>query len=139
VPVRDHLPLLLRLGGAAQLSILIASALVPFRLNWKQDLASLPKLHAQMYWTYGGYIVLCIVAFGVGSLLLANDLAAGTLLARCVCGFVAVFWGARVALQPVFDAKPYLSTWWLKAGYHTLTVLFAALALLYGFAALAPQ
>jgi alginate O-acetyltransferase complex protein AlgI len=80
--MRDHLPLLLRLAGTAQLSILIASALVPFRLNWKQDLASLPKLHAQMYWTYGGYIVLCIVAFGVGTLVLADDLATGPLLAE---------------------------------------------------------
>lgn len=136
--MRDHLPLLLRLAGAAQLSILIASAFVPFRLNWKRDLASLPKLHTQMYWTYGGYIVGCIVAFGVGSLLLADELAAGTLLARCVCGFVAAFWGVRVALQPVFDAKPYLTAWWLKTGYHTLTVLFAALALVYGFAAAYP-
>jgi hypothetical protein len=137
--MRDHLPLLLRLAGAAQLSILIASALVPFRLDWKKELASLPKLHLQMYWTYGGYIVLCIVAFGAGSLFLADELAAGTLLARCVCGFVAVFWGVRVLLQPVFDAKPYLTAWWLKTGYHTLTVLFAALALTYGFAALTPQ
>lgn len=136
--MRDHLPLVLRLAGAAQLSILIASALVPFRLNWKRDLASLPKLHAQMYWTYGGYIVMCIVAFGVGTLLLADDLAAGTLLARSVCGFVAVFWGVRVCLQPVFDVKPYLSEWWLKAGYHTLTVLFVALTLAYGYAAFAP-
>lgn len=137
--MRDHLPLILRLAGAAQLSILIASALVPFRLNWKRDLASLPKLHAQMYWTYGGYIVMCIVAFGVGSLFLADDLAAGTLLARCVCGFVAVFWGVRVCLQPVFDVKPHLTEWWLKAGYHTLTVMFAALTLTYAFAALTPQ
>jgi hypothetical protein len=137
--MRDHLPLILRLAGAAQLFILIASALVPFRLDWKKELASLPKLHLQMYWTYGGYIVGCIVAFGLGSLFLADDLAAGTLLARCVCGFVAVFWGVRVGLQPVFDAKPYLTEWWLKTGYHTLTVLFAALTLVYGFAALAPQ
>lgn len=137
--MRDHLPLILRLAGAAQLCILIASALAPLRLNWKKELACLPKLHLQMYWTYGGYIVGCIVAFGLGSLFLADDLAAGTLLARCVCGFVAVFWGVRVGLQPVFDAKPYLTEWWLKTGYHTLTVLFAALTLVYGFAALAPQ
>jgi len=137
--MRDHLPLIFRLAGAAQLSILIASALVPFRLNWKRDLASLPKLHTQMYWTYGGYVVMCIVAFGLGSLLLADELASGTPLARSACGFVAVFWGVRVCLQPVFDAKPYLTEWWLKTGYHTLTVLFAALTLAYGFAALAPQ
>src|SRR5206468_581807 len=97
-----------------------------------------PKLHSQMYWTYGGYVVMCIVAFGLGSLLLADELASGTPLARSACGFVAVFWGVRVCLQPVFDARPYLTAWWLKTGYHTLTVLFAALTLAYAFAAFAP-
>ena len=136
--MRDHLPLLLRLAGAAHFGILIASALVPFRLNWRKELAGIPKLHFQMYLTYGGYIVGCIVAFGLASLLLTDDLAAGTPLARCVCGFVAVFWGVRVCLQPVFDAKPYLTAWWLKLGYHTLTFLFVAFTVVYGFAAFAP-
>ena len=53
---------LIRLAGAGQLSVLVAAALVPLRLNWKRDLASLPRLHRQMYWTYGGYVVLGIVA-----------------------------------------------------------------------------
>jgi hypothetical protein len=136
--MRDHLPLLLRLAGAAHFGILIASALVPFRLNWRKELAGLPKLHFQMYLTYGGYIVGCIVGFGLVSVLLADDLANGTPLARCVCGFVAVFWAARVGLQPVFDAKPYLTAWWLAAGYHTLTVLFSAFAVVYGCAAFLP-
>lgn len=137
--MRDHLPQLLRLAGVAQLGILIASALVPFRLDWKRELAGLPKLHLQMYWTYGGYVVGCIVAFGLSGLLLAEELASGTPLARCVSGFVALFWGVRLSLQPVFAAKPYLTTWWLKLGYHILTVVFAALTLLYGYAALSPS
>jgi alginate O-acetyltransferase complex protein AlgI len=109
---------------------------VPFRLNWKKEMAGLPKLHLQMYWTYGGYVVGCIVAFGLLGLLLPDELAAGTPLARCVCGFIALFWGVRVSLQSVFDAKPYLTAWWLKAGYHTLTVVFAALVLVFGYAAI---
>jgi hypothetical protein len=59
---------LIRLAGAGQLGVLVASALVPVRLNWKRDLAGLPTLHRQMYWTYGGYVVLGIVALGVISL-----------------------------------------------------------------------
>ena len=51
--------------GFSYVCVLAASALVPFRLNWKRDLAPLPKLHRQMYWTYGGYVVLGIVALGV--------------------------------------------------------------------------
>lgn len=134
--MNEHLPLLLRLAGAAHFGILIASALVPFRLNWRQELATLPKLHFQMYLVYGGYVVLNIVAFGVLTLLNADELATGSPLARGFCGFVAVFWGVRVCLQPVFDSKPYRTTWWLNAGYHTLTALFLAFTAVYGYAAI---
>lgn len=122
----------IRCAGAAHCGILVASALVPFRLDWKKDLASLPKLHRQMYWTYGGYIVGCIVAFAAISIACADELAAGSRLARCFAGFVAVFWGVRVGLQGVYDSKPYLTAGWLKLGYHALTVTFAALAAVYG-------
>jgi hypothetical protein len=133
--MNDHLPLLIRLAGAAHFGVLIASALVPFRLNWRKELAGLPRLHFQMYLVYGGYIVLCIVAFGLISLANADDLAGGRPLARWVCGFVAVFWGVRVGLQAVFDAGPYLTAWWLKLGYHTLTVFFLLFTAVYGYAA----
>lgn len=125
-------------GGVAQLGILVASALVPFRLNWKRDLASLPRLHRQMYWVYGGYVVLSIVAFGVLSLVHAAELAAGGGLARGFCGYVAVFWGVRVCLQAVFDVKEHLTAWWLTAGYHLLTGLFVGLTAVYGWAAVRP-
>ena len=49
---------------------------------------------------------------------------------------MAVFWGVRVCLQPVFDVKVHLTTWWLKAGYHLLTLLFLSFAALYAYAAL---
>jgi hypothetical protein len=129
------LPDLIRLAGAGQLSVLVASALVPFRLNWKRDLASLPTLHRQMYWTYGGYVVLGIVALGGISLGCADELAAGTPLARAVCAYGAVFWGVRLALQAVFDVRPHLTAWWLAAGYHALTGLFLFFAAVYGYAA----
>jgi hypothetical protein len=67
---------LIRLAGAGQLSVLVASALVPFRLNWRRDLAPLPTLHRQMYWTYGGYVVLAIVPLGGISLACADEPAA---------------------------------------------------------------
>jgi hypothetical protein len=126
---------LIRLTGAGQLSVLVASALVPFRLNWRRDLASLPTLHQQMYWTYGGYVVLGIVALGSISLACADELASGSRLARCVCGYGAVFWGVRLALQTVFDVGPHLTAWWLRTGYHLLTALFLSFTAVYGYAA----
>jgi hypothetical protein len=125
----------IRLTGAGQLCVLFASALVPFRLNWKRDLASLPTLHRQMYWTYGGYVVLGIVALGVISLACAEELAGGSRLGRAVCIYGAVFWGVRLGLQAVFEVKPFLTMWWLNAGYHTLTVLFLFFTVVYAYAA----
>jgi hypothetical protein len=129
------LPDLIRLAGAGQLCILVASALVPFKLNLKRDLSSLPTLHRQLFWTYGGYVVLGIVTLGVLSLACADELAAGSRLARAVCVYGAAFWGVRLCLQAVFDSKPYRTAWWLTAGYHTLTVLFLAFTVVYVVAA----
>src|SRR5262249_32049842 len=93
------LPDVIRVAGAVQLSILIASSLVPFKLNFKEDLSKLPMLHRQLYWTYGGYVVMGIIVLGVISLTCADELAAGSRLACAVCIYGALFWGIRVALQ----------------------------------------
>ena len=135
----DWLPSLIFLAGGAHLGILVASALVPFRLSWRTELAVLSLLHRQMYWTYGGYVVLSIVAFALISLFNAEELARGGGLARGFCLYVAVFWGIRVCLQLVFDVKAHLTHWCLKAGYHLLTVLFMCFTALYGWAALRPS
>jgi hypothetical protein len=127
---------LILIAGVGQLAILIASALVPFRLNWRGELQCLSRLHRQMYWVYGGYIVLSIVAFAALSILNSRELASGSALARGFCAYVAVFWGIRVGLQTVFDVKDHLTTWWLKAGYLVLTLMFAALTVVYTWAAL---
>ena len=82
--------------------------------------------------------MLSIIAFGLLSLTNAEELAAGGPLARGVCLYIAVFWGIRVLLQGVLDAKPFLTTWWLALGYHGLTVLFGYFTAVYGLAALWP-
>ena len=129
---------LIFLAGIGQLGVLIASALVPFRLNWRDELRPLARLHRQMYWVYGGYVVLSIVAFAVLSIVNANELASGGRLARGFCAYVAVFWGIRVILQGVFDVKEHLTTWWLKLGYFVLTLLFVAFTVIYGWSAVHP-
>lgn len=125
-------------AGWLQLSILVASSLVPVRLNWRESLAGLPRLHRQLYWVYGGYVVLSIVALGTISLLCAGELAQGSLLARAFCAYAALFWGIRLALQGVLDVREFLTAWWLKAGYYGLTVVFASLTAIFGFAAAQP-
>ena len=89
-----------------------------------------------MYWTYGGYVVLSIVAFGLISLLNSRELASGSGLARSFCLYVAIFWGIRLGLQPVFDVKQHLTAWWLRAGYYALSLMFASFTGIYGWAAI---
>ncbi len=123
-------------AGLGHFGVLVAAALVPFRLNWRAELASLSRLHRQMYWVYGGYVVLSIVAFAALSLLHARELASVGPLARGVCAYIAVFWGIRTVLQVVFDVKAHLTAWWLRAGYVLLSVLFAGFTVVFGLAAL---
>lgn len=127
---------LLFLAGAGQLSVLVASSLVPLRLDWRNRLAELPPLVRQLYWVYGAYTVMSIIMLGLICLTCSTDLASGTRLAKALCLYGAIFWGLRLALQTVLDAKPFLTTWWLRAGYHLLTWLFAAFTSIYTIALL---
>lgn len=131
-----ELPRLIQLAGVCQLCVLVASALVPFQLNWSEELKSLPRLHRQLYFIYGGYVVLGIISLGLTCILCANELAIDQPLSRAFALYAAAFWGIRLSLQSVLDAKPFLTTWWLTAGYHVLTVLFLSFTLLFGFLSL---
>jgi hypothetical protein len=128
---------LLLIGGLLHFLILIASALTPRVLDWRRNLASLNSFLRRLFWVYGCFIVLVIISFGVLTLAHANELASGAPLARAVCAMIATFWLARLAVQFfVFDARAFLTTTFLRLGYHGLTMLFAALVFIYGCAAL---
>ena len=122
-------------GGIGQLLILFASALVPIRLNWRETLKDLPLLLRQLYWVYGGYVVLSIIAMGVICLTCAAELSTGSALARAYCLYGMVFWGVRLSLQLVLASEPYLTNWWLRCGDHLLTFLFASFVVIYGWGA----
>src|SRR6188768_1814392 len=113
--MNEYLPTMIFIAGCLQLCVLIASSLVPLRLNWRASLDVLPKLHRQLYWIYGGYVVLGIISNGLVAIVCADELAEGTRLARFVCGYIAIFWGVRLSLQTVLDVKEHLTTWWLHA------------------------
>src|SRR5206468_3339967 len=127
---------LLRVGGVLQLSLLLASALMPFVLNWWSELRKLGRFTQQVIWVHGLFIVLVIFGLGAASILLAESLTAGTPLARALCGFIALFWLARLGIQLFFyDAEPHLTHWLFKLGYHSLTGIFTYLAIVFGAAA----
>jgi len=125
------------IGGVLHFVILIASALTPRLLDWRTNLATLHPFLRRLFWVYGCFIVLIIISFGMLTLLRADELASTSPLARAVCAMIAIFWLARLAVQfLVFDARPFLTTAFRRAGYHGLAFLFSALVFIYGCAAL---
>jgi hypothetical protein len=128
---------LLFIGGLLHFVILIASAMTPQVLDWHRNLARLDPFLRRLFWVYGGFIVLVIVSFGGVTLFHADELASGASLSRTTCAMIAIFWLARLAVQFfVFDPRRFLTTTFLRLGYHGLTLLFAALVFIYGSAAL---
>ena len=128
---------LIMIAGALHFGLLTASLLTPGVLQWRTELLSVSPLSRHVIWVHGAFIVLVIVGFGLISLLNAPALAGGSALARSVCGFMAVFWLARLMIQLfLFDARPYLTNRLLKLGYRGLTVLFIFFSAVYGCAAL---
>jgi len=126
-------------GGILHLATLLGSAQVPKEMNFKEELPKLSSLMRHWVLTAGGYIILNILAFGIASICLAEVLANGEVLSRSVCGYIAIFWGIRLAIQLFFfDAKPYLRNLFLKLGFHGLTIVFLYQTIVYGWAALRP-
>ena len=129
--------ILILVGGVLHFLTLVASAMVPKTLDWKGELQKLIPFLRTLFWVYGVFIVLTILALGVISIVNYRAMAAGERLeARSICAFIAIFWGARLVVQLFFfDAGEYLTNWFLKAGYHALTLTFIYQAMAYGYCA----
>jgi hypothetical protein len=127
---------LLQLAGLMHLGLIAAGALMPQVVNLPHHLAKLPPFIRRLFWVYYTFIGLSLICFGTLSFFLASELAAGTALARGVCGFLALFWIIRlVAACFVFDVRPYLTNTLWKTGYHATNIVFALLPLIYLLAA----
>lgn len=130
------LPLLLQLAAITHLGLLAAGLLMPGTVRLREHLAALPAFIRQLFWTYYTFIGLCLVGFGLGTFLLADELAAGTSLARAVCGFLAVFWTLRlIVAHCVFDLRPYVTTRWHRVGLFLANSVFALLPFIYAWTA----
>jgi alginate O-acetyltransferase complex protein AlgI len=123
-------------AAIGHLIVLIASAQVPGRLGWKEDLAKLARFNQKVFWVYGFYIVLCIVSFAILTWRLHDAFLAGDMSARWLAGFIAVFWTIRVVVDVFwFDYRDWPPGNALIAGHAMVTSLFSVLAAVYWCAA----
>lgn len=121
------------LAGIAQLGIAASSVFIPRLLGWKEETTRLKPLTRQVFWTYASYILGFHVAFGLLSLLAPAALLDGSLLARVVCGFIAVYWAVRLTLQFVaFDRSVAAGRPLFRFAEAAYVSTFAYLVLVYG-------
>ena len=129
--------LLLQLSSITYVGLIAAGLLMPRVVGIHHHIQPLPLFIRRLFWVYYAFIALCLVSFGLGTFFFAEELASGTPLARAVCGFLAVFWGARfIAATLVFDLRPYLNNNWRRAGLAAANVVFICLPIVYGFVAI---
>ena len=136
LPFGVDLRVLLTIAGAGQLVLCVASLAIPSVLGWRTELRALTPMTRQVFWTYAAYVCGAHLAFGLLSLLAPDRLLDGSMLARAVAGFIAVWWGVRL-LVVIFGCErrelpDRPSVHW---AHRVLLLLFTSLTVGYGFIA----
>ena len=98
----------------------------------KISLAKLTPFNRKLMWTYGGFTVLTITAFGVLTLALHSEMLRGDRAALGLASFIGIYWSTRI----VVDALYFRHSDWPKGvlfvvGHVLLTALFMGLAATY--------
>jgi len=120
------------LTAAGHFLTLVASFQVPYRLEWKRDLAQLMPFNRKLMWVQSGFTAMTILAFGVLTLVLHGEMLRGDRAALALVCYIAVFWTARILV----DIFYYSHEDWPKGrqfavGHALLNCLFVAQAASY--------
>ena len=120
------------LAGAGHFVILIASAQVPSRLRWKEDLQQLAPFNRKLLWVQGGFTVLTIIAFGTLTLAIHSELLRGDRAAMGLACFIGIYWTARILVDAIyFSHADWPQGTLFVVGHALLTLLFSFLAASY--------
>jgi alginate O-acetyltransferase complex protein AlgI len=120
------------LAGAGHFVILIASAQVPSRLGWKEDLRQLRPFNRKLLWVQGSFTVLTIIAFGTLTLTLHGELLRGDRAALGLAAFIGLYWTARILVDAFyFSHEDWPPGREFVVGHLLLTALFCFLAVSY--------
>lgn len=121
------------LAGLGQLVLVLGSLAIPRVLRWREDVGQLRPLTRQVFWTYAAYIWATNLCFGLVSASAPGWLLESSPLAGAVTGFMAIYWGARLAIQfACFDRSQAPPGWASRLAETALISLFLYLTVVYG-------
>jgi len=89
----------IQLAGTLQLIIAAANFFAPAKFHYRENLTKVSPIIRQIFTVHSIYIVLVLIGLGLICLLFPDDLCGASALGKFLCGFLAIFWGLRVALQ----------------------------------------
>lgn len=125
----------LKFAALAHLGLIAAGVLMPRATGLWKECARLSDFGRTLFRVYYAFIGLCLVSFGLGSWVFADELASGTRVARAACGFLAAFWTIRLIAAVLLDVKPYLVNGWWRTGYTLTNITFTTLPFIYAYGA----
>jgi len=132
IPLRSVFSAALWLAGIGHFCVLIASFQVPSRLGWKEDLAKLTPFNRKLMWVHGGFAILTIIAFGVLTLALHNEMLRGDRAAIFLAAFIGIYWSTRIVVDfAYYENKDWPRGRAFVVGHALLTLLFLFLAATY--------
>lgn len=129
--------ILVCIAGIGQLTLAASSLAIPRVLGWREQVARLDPLTAQVFWTYSAYILGINVFFGLLSTVAPGCLTDGSPLARILCGFIALYWGVRLLIQLLAYRATRPKGRFFDLVHTGFTLLFLYLVAIYGAVALA--
>ncbi len=116
------------LAGWGHFLLLIAGTQLPVRMDWKNDLARLHPFNRKLLWTYWVFVGTTVVAFGVLTLLLHDELLRGDRAALALASFIALFWAMRIVVDATyFSHRDWPAGPQFVVGHVLLTSLFVFL------------
>jgi len=131
--MKELLEIGLQIGGYSLALLCIASFWIPKILRWKENVAALPPLLRELWWTYSFYVWSSHVFFSVLTLGFGEWLMSGSSSAIVMNTFMLLWWSVRLYLQFFgFDFSEITNNKFNCIAKHMLTLLFIGLVILFG-------
>ncbi len=124
--------LMLMLAGALQLGVAAANLPLAWMLDFGREQRRLSPIVRQIHHVHHVYVVGLLVVFGAISLTFPDELTGGG-LGRFLSGVLAIFWGARLAVQRLYYDREFLRHH--RAGDVAFSLVFAFLCAVYAASA----
>ena len=92
----------LRIVGIVMAALVVVNVFVPWRFQWRDELARLSLLNRQIFEAHAIFLVLTLALFSALLLTSAEALLQPTRLSRAVLIGLTIFWALRMVMQWAF-------------------------------------